>query len=398
MTKYILHVIANPIIPLDKIRKTDAYTEKIMKFCRLFKDHHIIFYGQDGCQDLVNYNEYVPILPLNRYDALKKMTHNFTHPRTFMRGVEVPFSDEINKIMTEFGQKLKPEIIKRYHTNDLILHISDAFRISPYYIEINLNMGGYHKCYEHIVYETLQWAKYNIEQDLQDDQILTRGVNTVIYPWFEADQYLFQPEKKKPKTYLYLARLTDLKGINIFLSLATAMYNLDKECQFWIAGGIDEHDPNNPNRIKIDDVWTDLTTWPNTTYFGVVGHEKRNELLSTATVLIQPTRYFEPCGWNAIEAMLCGTPVVAPKLGGFVDTVKDGTTGYLYPADTTYANMIKMINDASLLSPTMCREYAMKNFSPEKAYKNYCIYFDQVLQLYARNIDSESDEESEESS
>ncbi|MER3485618.1 MAG: glycosyltransferase family 1 protein, partial [Chloroflexota bacterium] len=51
---------------------------------------------------------------------------------------------------------------------------------------------------------------------------------------------------------------------------------------------------------------------------------------SAADVVIVPSRY-ESFGLVAVEAMACGVPVVASRVGGLVYTIADGETGYLVP-------------------------------------------------------------------
>jgi len=55
-------------------------------------------------------------------------------------------------------------------------------------------------------------------------------------------------------------------------------------------------------------------------------------LLRSADLVISTCQY-EPAGTTSLQAMACGTPVIAPPVGGHVDAVVDGTTGILIPPD-----------------------------------------------------------------
>ena len=63
-------------------------------------------------------------------------------------------------------------------------------------------------------------------------------------------------------------------------------------------------------------------------WIGGVNHAQKNELLRGAAALIFPIQWDEPFGLVMIEAMACGTPVVAHRRGSVAEVVDDGITGY----------------------------------------------------------------------
>ena len=65
-------------------------------------------------------------------------------------------------------------------------------------------------------------------------------------------------------------------------------------------------------------------------FIGAVPHEELPAWYSAADVCVVPS-YYESFGLVAVEAMACGTPVVASRVGGLVSTVTDGVNGYLIP-------------------------------------------------------------------
>jgi len=113
-------------------------------------------------------------------------------------------------------------------------------------------------------------------------------------------------------------------------------------------------------------------------YLGEVTLDKKLELLGEASVLICPTRSFEPFGNVACEAQLSGTPVVSTNYGGFVESVEDGVTGFRC---NTVDEMAAALHHSQSLSRATIVSRAIKLFSMRSKMFDYNRYFNALSKV-----------------
>ena len=71
---------------------------------------------------------------------------------------------------------------------------------------------------------------------------------------------------------------------------------------------------------------------PNTEYVGFVSGEELVELISRASVSVYPSEWYENCPFSVIESQIYGTPVIASRMGGIPELVREGESGLLFEA------------------------------------------------------------------
>jgi glycosyltransferase involved in cell wall biosynthesis len=188
-----------------------------------------------------------------------------------------------------------------------------------------------------------------------------RWFDAVIPMSFPVEEFPFRAEKEP--FALFVGRLTTKKGLEIAGRAAQA-------------AGL-------PLKV-IGHGATDLVP-AGAEYLGALPSPERNEWMSRAQVCIFPTIYSEPFGAVAVEAQLCGTPVVASDFGGFVETVEHGKTGYLCNYIGNFADGLKR---AASLDPHYIRERAVRLYSIESVAQLYQAYFERLMLLWDEGFDS----------
>ena len=112
---------------------------------------------------------------------------------------------------------------------------------------------------------------------------------------------------------------------------------------------------------------------------GGVSGAAKTELIARARVVLMPTVYVEPFGYVAIEAQMCGVPVVATDWGAFAETVEHGVTGFRC---RTLAEFVEAIRLAPQLDPPSIRRRAVELYSVAAATEPYLRYFEFVWNVH----------------
>lgn len=111
-------------------------------------------------------------------------------------------------------------------------------------------------------------------------------------------------------------------------------------------------------------------------FIGEVGHEEKNKLFSEADAVLFPSRWIEAFGLVMIEALACGTPVVALNNGAVSEVLSEGQTGFIVENEDSFPEGLKKISN---ISREVCREEAMRRFDISVMAKNYERVYEKLI-------------------
>jgi glycosyltransferase involved in cell wall biosynthesis len=164
---------------------------------------------------------------------------------------------------------------------------------------------------------------------------------------------------------LFLGRMSPVKGVDAAIRVARAA-----GVPLRIAAKMRETEERRYFESSISHLLGDGVD-----YVGEVGPEERLELLANARCLLNPIAWAEPFGLVMVEALACGTPVVARPFGSVPEIVTDGVTGFVRDTESDLADALAYVED---LDRDRCRKEVAERFSIERMVDDYAALFERV--------------------
>jgi glycosyltransferase involved in cell wall biosynthesis len=183
--------------------------------------------------------------------------------------------------------------------------------------------------------------------------LIPHGLDVADYPFAAA----------KEDFLLFLGRIYPDKGLHTAIRLAR-----EAGTRLVIAGPVFD-----PDRPYFDREISHQVDGERIVYLGPADHPRKVDLMQRAKALVLPLEVDETFGLAMLEAMACGTPVLAYARGAVPEVVAHGDTGF---AVHTYEELRESLLRLNELDPHRCREQVARHFSRETMVAAY-------LELYA---------------
>ncbi len=310
------------------------------------RGHDIHFFGPIGSRSKIFKAVNLGFVPLYRNKILTDKN---------MSGLER------EKIFNLFDQYAIASILKLHEKNPFdVIHIHPVDRSMPFAV---LFPGAK---FVYTLHDPIyEWRKEIFEMFASKNQFYVSISNAqrkpapqlnygaTVYNGIDADSY---PFSAKPGEYLaFSGRFQDNKGVAEAiqvakrLKLTLLLAGAPASGEYWDK----EIKPRLNKDIK---------------YVGFLSGDRLKDFYKNALALLFPIKWEEPFGLVMIEAMACGTPVIAFNRGSVSEVIKDGKTGFIV---NNVKEMAAAIGKMDRIDRSACRSWVEKKFSVEKMADGY---------------------------
>lgn len=362
--KHRIHLLALPNVQTTTAYSLCGFCTATINFAKLLKSlgYYVILYASE--QNEAPCDELVTVITKEEQESLLSNTRNAKgelEPTPY----QYAYIEEWSPIWQLANSRMIKEISRRKQPRDFICSIGGASQKSVadahrdlMFVEYSIGYSGSFSRYR--VFESHAWRHHTYgAQGVPDGNFF----DDVIPCFYDPTLFPYRCRGEKNNYALYVGRLTPRKGIAI-------------ACRAAELAGVP---------LKIIGHGDESLVTHGAEYLGALSDSKRNEVMAMAGVVITPTMYIEPFCQVAVEAQLCGTPVVATNWGGFTETIEEGKTGFRCNYLGEFA---RALLQARNLDTLYIRKRALRRYSIESVREQYNRYFNRLSLLWDKGWDS----------
>jgi glycosyltransferase involved in cell wall biosynthesis len=193
-------------------------------------------------------------------------------------------------------------------------------------------------------------------------------INWVENVYHGLPEKLFKPNFNEGKYLAFLGRISIEKRVDRAIEIAIRC-----GIPLKIAAKIDK-----PDREYFEQHIRKLLDHPLVEFVGEISENEKNEFMANAIALLFPIDWLEPFGLVMVEALACGTPVVAYNNGSVPELIDHGVTGFIVENQD---DAVKAVKNIGLLDRGECRKVFEERFTSARMASEYTKVYSQVLKL-----------------
>ncbi|MGV9001619.1 MAG: glycosyltransferase family 4 protein [Candidatus Saccharimonadaceae bacterium] len=278
--------------------------------------------------------------------------------------------------MASLGDQRIPPVLHTFHGPPFIG--ADAKNFGSVYntadIEQIEDFGSFYaSCISNVMTKT---APKNVQPRLV--KAVHNGVDPDAFPYV----------KQKQNYFVTLARFSPYKGQHIAVQAAAKLkkrlrmagnvgdITSNRRLLFELANPLSKYRNDEQFIYYSDKILPYVLRYPRITYAGTLSGKAKLKFLSEAKALLFPIEWEEPFGMSVIEALACGTPVIAMNRGAMPEIIEHGVTGFLANTQEEFEEYMLRIDE---IDPAACRASVLDHFSTTAMSDHYVDRYQDVI-------------------
>ena len=200
----------------------------------------------------------------------------------------------------------------------------------------------------------LTQLRFLYKADARKLLVIPPGVDVShFYPIPADEAKMYVGLKPYDRMVLFVGRIEPLKGVDTLIhAMSCLQWKEERPVHLAIIGGDPAASPEemSAEMARLQKLCDELSVGQTVVFLGKRDQDKLPYYYSAAAMVVMPSHY-ESFGMVALEAMACGTPVIASEVGGLAYLVRDGETGFTIPdqePDTLCEKISWLLNDREL--------------------------------------------------
>jgi mannosyltransferase OCH1-like enzyme len=372
-----LHLPAIPYTITSDLYSHDAFTGKVKRFSPMIKSRgfEVFHYGVESSDSGADKN--IDLLTKKEWNELRIKTFMFIEPGLTLEDAIKKNDDPTylinglsnwsSPLTKEFNRRFRIKLLENYRSTETDIvclplgrtyedAISDLNLVK---VETGIGYSGSYQNYR--VFESYNYMALTLGKEDKNPP----NYWFVIPYFFDINSFKLSLTPT-PKKVGFFGRITSLKGCNVIVEIARRFPDI----QFVLCG---QGDP------------APYLKEPNVVYKPPIHGEERSEFLGSCIAVLCPSAYAEPFCAVAVEAQLCGTPVICSDHGGFIETVEMFRTGLRCHTLADYCSGVQMALD-NKFDRTYIRERSANLFDMYKLAYNYEYVLKTILDVHKPGV------------
>lgn len=204
----------------------------------------------------------------------------------------------------------------------------------------------------------------------------------------ELDQFPYVAEKQqyfctlarfnKEKAQHIAADICARHGYRLRMAGTIAGIGSNRKLLFELANPLSPFRGTEDFRYFSDKILPYTLRYPKITYSGNLSGRNKMKFISEARALLFPIQWDEPFGMAVIEALACGTPVIAMNRGAMPEIIQHGVNGFLAENEEEFETYMNRVDE---IDPAACRASVKERFTAKNMARQYLERYQQVIEL-----------------